>query len=141
MATSDQINTITNHYLIALLWTIPTLDDGNDPACGVDFEDIPMETVCKARHDVTRYIVLCGALFDQAMECFEDGYGQHPDAGSAESAFGHDFALTRNHHGVGFWDRESEGLPKFLGAALTHVCQNNFSEANLHIGDDGKAYF
>lgn len=70
----------------------------------------------------------------------DDGYGKHPDAGSAETAFGHDFALTRNGHGVGFWDREHEGLPRELGEALSKVCES-FGEFNLYLMDDGKAYF
>lgn len=48
---------------------------------------------------------------------------------------GHDFWLTRNHHGAGFWDR---GLGK-VGERLTkssHV----YGSANLYIGDDGRVY-
>jgi len=141
MATPDQIDTITKHYLIALLWTMPGDDDNENPGDNIDLADLPAETVNKAKADATSFVALCGSLFDQAMECFDDGYGQHPDAGSAAAAFGHDFALTRNHHGVGFWDRESEGLPQFLGDALTRVCQKHFSEADLYIGDDGKVNF
>lgn len=141
MATPDQIDTITKHYLIALLWTMPGDDECENPGDNIDLRDLPLGTLAKARKDVTDFVWHCGALFDQCMECFDDGYGQHPDAGSAEAAFGHDFALTRNHHGAGFWDRESEGLPQFLGDALTRVCQKHFEEANLYIGDDGKAYF
>lgn len=141
MATSDQIDTITKHYLIALLWTMPGNEQCDNPGACIDLEDLPLCPRVKARYDVTEFVHLCGAFFDQVMECFADGYGQHPGFGSAEAAFGHDFALTRNHNGCGFWDRESEGLPKFLGDALTRVCQKHFAEANLYIRDDGKAYF
>lgn len=141
MATPDQIDTITGHYLAALLWTMPGGDDCETPGDNISLSELPPETVDEATVDVTRFVELCGALFDQAMECFNDGYGQHPDAGSAEAAFGHDFVLTRNHHGVGFWDRYNEGLPKFLGDALTRVCQKHFDKVDLYIGGDGKAYF
>lgn len=137
MATPLQIDTITAHYLTALLWTMPGDEVNETPGDSISLSDLPPETVNEATADVVQFVELCGALFDQAMECFDGGYGQH----SAEAAFGHDFALTRNHHGVGFWDRESESLPKFLGDALTRVCQKNFEEINLYIGDDGKAYF
>lgn len=141
MATPKQIDTITKHYLIALLWTMPGDDECENPGDDIEIEDLPPETIEQAKQDVIAFVNACGALFDQAMECFADGYGQHPDAGSAEAAFGHDFALTRNGHGVGFWDRDSEGLPKFLGDALTRVCQKNFHEYNLYLGDDRKVYF
>jgi len=141
MATPNQIDTITKHYLIALLWTMPGEDDNENPGDDIDLADLPEETIEDAKADVTEFVDLCGALFDQAIECFDDGYGKHPDAGSVEAAFGHDFALTRNHHGVGFWDRSNEGLPKFLGDALTRVCQKHFQTADLYMGDDGRAYF
>lgn len=141
MATPEQIDTITKHYLIAMLWTMPGPDDNQNPGDDISIDDLPAETVNKAKDDVTSFVNLCGPLFDQAMKCFDDGYGQHPDAGSAEAAFGHDFALTRNHHGVGFWERASEGLPQELGDALTDVCEKNFGTLDLYIGDDGKAYF
>jgi len=141
MATPKQIDTITSHYLIALLWAMPGDDDNENPGDNIDLTDLPPETIEDAKADVTEFVDLCGALFDQAMECFEDGYGQHPNAGSAEAAFGHDFAFTRNGHGCGFWDRSREGLPQFLGDALTRVCHKHFKEADLYIGDDGKAYF
>lgn len=141
MATPAQINTITEHYLLALLWTMPGDDEIENPGDDIDLSDLPDETIEEAKQDVIGFVNACGALFDQAMECHDDGYGRHPDAGSAEAAFGHDFALTRNGHGCGFWDRESEGLPKFLGDALTRVCRKKFHECNLYISDDGRVYF
>ena len=141
MPTKAQIDTITKHYLIALLWTMPGDDECENPGDVIALCDLPPETIEQAKQDVTDFVNACGALFDQAMECYGDGYGQHQAAGSAEAAFGHDFALTRNGHGCGFWDRDREGLPKFLGDALTRVCRKKFHECNLYIGDDGKAYF
>jgi hypothetical protein len=49
---------------------------------------------------------------------------------------GHDFWLTRNHHGAGFWDGD---YPKELGEALTKASRA-FSECDLYIGDDGLIY-
>lgn len=140
MVTSAQIDTITKHYLVAMLWTMPGDDDNENPGDDIELSDIPAETWDAARHDVKLFVVACDALFEIVMQCYEDGYGQHPDAGSTEAAFGHDFALTRNGHGCGFWDRDSEGLPKVLGDALTKVCEG-FGEANLYVADNGKVYF
>lgn len=139
MITSAQINTITEHYLIALLWTMPGDDECENPGDDIELSDLPPETIEEARHEVKLFVAACGPLFDMAMQCYDDGYGQHL-VGGAAAAFGHDFALTRNHHGVGFWDRDSEGLPRVLGEALTKVCEA-FPQVDLYIGDDGKAYF
>ena len=52
------------------------------------------------------------------------------------SQAGHDFWLTRNGHGAGFWDR---GLG-LLGDKLTEAAQA-FGETSLYIGDDGLIYY
>lgn len=48
---------------------------------------------------------------------------------------GHDFWLTRNGHGAGFWDRGLEN------SDLLSVLARGMGEANLLIGDDGRLYF
>jgi hypothetical protein len=48
---------------------------------------------------------------------------------------GHDFWLTRNRHGVGFWDR---GLGAD-GDALTALSEM-FGAQNLYVGDDDRVY-
>lgn len=48
---------------------------------------------------------------------------------------GHDFWLTRNRHGAGFWDR---GLG-VVGDLLTDAA-HAAGERELHIGDDGLIY-
>ena len=140
MPTKAQIETITKHYLIALLWTMLGDDNCENPGDSIALQDLPQETIQQATNDVVAFVESCGVLFDQAMACYDNGYGRHPDAASAEAAFGHDLALTRNGHGVGFWARESEGLPRALGEALTRVCEG-FGERNLYIVDNGRVYF
>jgi hypothetical protein len=50
---------------------------------------------------------------------------------------GHDFWLTRNHHGDGFWDGDYD---KATGERLTEIAQT-FGETSIEVGDDGKLYF
>lgn len=45
---------------------------------------------------------------------------------------GHDFWLTRNGHGTGFWDRGYG----YVGDRLTRACKA-FPEVDLYVGDDG----
>ena len=49
---------------------------------------------------------------------------------------GHDFWLSRNGHGVGFWDLTELGE---VGNALSRAC-TKFQNINLYVGDDGKVY-
>ena len=49
---------------------------------------------------------------------------------------GHDFWLTRNGHGAGFWDGDHE---KELGKELTKLA-HSFREQVLYLGDDGKIH-
>lgn len=54
---------------------------------------------------------------------------------SNEELSGHDFWLTRNGHGCGYWDRGLGNMGKTLtGAAKTFGC------CDLYLGDDGFIY-
>jgi NAD/NADP transhydrogenase alpha subunit len=48
---------------------------------------------------------------------------------------GHDFWLTRNGHGAGFWDR---GYGE-IGRKLTDAA-HAWGSSDIYIGDDGKLY-
>lgn len=50
---------------------------------------------------------------------------------------GHDFWLTRNGHGTGFWDRDYPGT---LGDDLTKSARRA-GERWLYLGDDGNVYY
>jgi hypothetical protein len=49
---------------------------------------------------------------------------------------GHDFWLTRNRHGAGFWDR---GYGE-IGKRLTENA-HPYGDANAYVGDDRRVYF
>ena len=54
---------------------------------------------------------------------------------------GHDFWLTRNHHGSGFWDESvNDELTEFAMQQLTRASES-FGEVDLYIGDDRKLHF
>ena len=56
-------------------------------------------------------------------------------SGLSPEQVGHDFWLTRNRHGAGFWDR---GLGE-IGERLTWQCRP-FGSVDLYIGDDGRIH-
>jgi hypothetical protein len=49
---------------------------------------------------------------------------------------GHDFWLTRNGHGAGFWDGD---WPEPLATVLTDAA-HAFGELSPYVGDDGLIY-
>ncbi len=57
------------------------------------------------------------------------------EAGRDDAHLGHDYALTRNGHGAGFWDR---GLGE-LGEQLTRYAKRS-GGCDLYVGDNGKIY-
>jgi hypothetical protein len=58
--------------------------------------------------------------------------------GIAPDSAGHDFWLTRNHHGAGFWDRDELDADD-RGKKLTDIA-HAFGEKDLVLGDDGLTY-
>jgi hypothetical protein len=61
----------------------------------------------------------------------------HPDCdGDPWNAVAHDFILTRNHHGAGFWDGRWHSP---WGERLT-VIAHRFGELEPYVGDDGMVY-
>lgn len=56
--------------------------------------------------------------------------------GASAGRNGHDFWLTRNRHGAGFWDR---GYPDAIGDRLTEDA-HAYGETDLYKGDDGRLY-
>jgi hypothetical protein len=81
-------------------------------------DDIAPEAMALITEDCQGFYRQAGALLDQWSD---------------EQA-GHDFWLTRNGHGAGFWDR---GLPH--GDELSDLARV-YGESDLYIGDDGRIY-
>ncbi len=90
---------------------------------GRDISDIAPETRAQAREDVSDFV---GLLQREGVNW--------QDAMSPEQ-FGHDFWLTRNRHGAGFWDR---GLDE-LGEMLTKRA-GTFGAVDMYVGADGHIY-
>lgn len=118
--TPEQIDTVTEHYLIAALWA--DSPEGTRPR-------IPKATQAKAWEICAAFIHANEALFLQAMERGENGYGSHPDAGSPEAAFGYDLWLTSQGHGTGFWDRKELDI---MGPSDTETLGERLTDAVKH---------
>lgn len=107
-----------NAYVACALWA--SMDDAVNPLDSkYTAADIAPETLEKMKDD-------CGDFQLQY------GYLIGPDLAEA----GHDFWLTRNGHGAGFFDGDWE---KEIGERLTEA-SHKFGEFSLYVGDDGKIH-
>lgn len=120
MATPGQIQEVAKHFVIAAIWA--DSEEGTNPRACTQTHRVAFG-ICKAFIDANL------ALFNRAMECSDNGYGSHPDAGSAEASFGHDLWLTSQGHGTGFWDRDELGDD--LGKALTAALEQFSKTVNI----------
>jgi hypothetical protein len=136
LATFDDF---TRAYITAALWTGIEPPDGHefkdsDKIYDLPAEDIHPDALKAMAEDCGAFQRSAGHLLAQAY--LRDGYS-HGDTGP-EGMAGHDFWLTRNGHGAGFWDRTP--LDKGgLGDALSKVAKG-FGESDLYWGDDGGIY-
>lgn len=103
--------TILESYLECALWT--------DEIEEKTIYDVGASTQTAAKNDIKSFL-------EKAAE--------HLD-GWTEQEIGHDFWLTRNHHGTGFWDRGKPG-----GEKLTEIA-HTFKELNVWVSELGIIYF
>jgi len=112
-----EMNTVYDGYKEAALWTS---EDEIEVAYG-DKADIAEETEAEMREDVEAFV-------DANLKPLVQSE-------LASGLIGHNFWLTRNGHGTGFWDRDLGAI----GDELTDACKA-FPEYSLYAGDDGKIY-
>lgn len=123
-----QITSFIDGYLTAALWSSSyTLEDGSTVELdNYEWEDGEAE---KLQAECISFIHYAeNALFEYSEKYKPNGYDVWECAG-------HDFWLTRNGHGAGFWDR---GLG-VLGKRLTDASKA-FGTVDLYLGDDEKVY-
>jgi hypothetical protein len=112
---SDMLETYTRAALFS------SNDESSDPLdMHYSADDIAPEALATMRADCAKFLAENGA-----------------DVGERVADAGHDFWMTRNRHGVGFWE-----VPDWewnAGQRLTSAART-FGEVNLYVGDDGKIY-
>ena len=124
MPTESQIVEFINAYKECALWST---NDESDESGGVSLdrnysvENMSSETIEYAEKDCREFIERNEELLNAVGD-----YSQH----------GHDFFLTRNGHGAGFWCRNYGTI----GELLTTSCKLYYPEVHLYVGDDGMIY-
>ncbi len=109
-------------YVDCALWS--SVDDESEP---FDHRfNIHSDTLAAMREDCEDFIASNAELlaeYDTRMSC---------EQWTGATRAGHDFWLTRNCHGAGFWDR---GLGD-LGDKLSRAAKV-YGSVELYVGDDG----
>ncbi len=111
-----KIDEFTHAYLVCALWSSHESDEKGNVIGNLD-DKYDVDDIAPA--SLATMIQECKEFQEQNAELLSQ-------AGSSEQN-GHDFWLTRNGHGAGFWDR---GYPKDLGDALTKAAKS-FGECYL----------
>ena len=109
-------------YIETTLWSSVDMDRFDDGECldaNYSADDISVQLLAEIESDVEDFVISNWADVK----------------GLDASQVGHDFSLTRNRHGAGFWDR---GLGE-LGDRLTKA-SHAYGETNWYAGDDGLLY-
>lgn len=101
-----------NSYVETALWV------GGEDAAGCDWTDIAPESLAEMRED-------CESFYEECLDMIKHDL----------SRAGHDFYLTRNRHGAGFWDGD---WPE-NGKVLTER-SHPYGTQELYLGDDGVLY-
>lgn len=118
------INGDTLDYFEAALWSSPDYSENDAEFLDKNFSisDINLACIVKAQNEISD--------FEEKAE--KKGI----DLDDIDN-IGHDFWLTRNGHGAGFWDRN---YPGEMGDILTELSEQ-YGNIDPVIGDDGKIYF
>ena len=115
-------------YCVTALWSSHDESDesGGEPLdYNYAINDIAPDSLAKMRADCDAFYA---ANYDD-LNC--EGVTYSPDF-DQDGRGGHDFWLTRNGHGAGFWDGD---WPKLQGERLSDAARA-FGECNLCVGDD-----
>jgi hypothetical protein len=115
------------HYIQTALWS--STDDAGMPLDTIaDASNIAPESLASMREDLEAFVASVDESFLEFWQA-ELGAGQ----------VGHDFWLTRNGHGAGFWDRFSAGIGARIGQHLTEASRP-FGESSLYVLPDGRIH-
>jgi hypothetical protein len=122
---ATELNNFARHYVEALFFTNAGPDD--EIPADAELSESALETIAA---DCAKFEEQMGETID-AAECTR-GSGEYTQREQAA----HDFWMTRNGHGVGFWDGDwSEPHASKLDDAA-----KAFGECQPYLGDDGLIY-
>lgn len=126
------LDIFTQAYCVAALWssTDNSREDGGDPLDkNYDVSDFAPEAMERIKTDCAQFQAQFGEFLNET-NCLYTGC-------PALEYAGHDFWLTRNGHGSGFWDGEWFAPVGEILTAAAHLA----GEKDIYVGDDGLLHF
>lgn len=111
-------------YLEAALWS--SVDENGEPLdANYGISEIHDESIQKMKEDCEKFQKQNEQWLNEENCLTKINF---------EEQGGHDFWLTRNGHGCGFWEKSD--WKEYPGMILTKSAKA-FGECNLYVGDDG----
>jgi hypothetical protein len=120
-------------YIETALWSSTDFD--GTPLDDSKYADAELDPKTRARMAAdcekfqAEYAKLVSGLDDSVLRSF-------PQSDHDGDRIAHDFWLTRNRHGAGFWDGD---YPEPIATQLTDLA-HSFGESDLYVGDNGKIF-
>jgi hypothetical protein len=124
---ATKLDQFTKAYIDCALWS--STDDNDEPLDAGNHE-LSNETITSMIQD-------CKSFQEDNETVLAYWY---VECGESEDRAGHDFWLTRNGHGAGFWDRWNSATDEGkIGKALTDA-SHTYESCDLYLGDDDLIY-
>ena len=122
------LDQFTRAYIEAALWS--STDDADRPMDdNYSVADLAPETL-------ERMVADCARFQTEHADYITDDNPVYQTKWDATDMAGHDFWLTRNGHGCGFWD----GDWTEPAASIMTEASRKYGECSLYVGDDGRLY-
>lgn len=130
-----ELESFIRGYIVCALWSSNDWSDeslDNPPPLDENYSIDDIAPVCMGvlEGDCADFVKGNKALLNRYYKAYKPGSGYN-----VQECAGHDFWLTRNGHGAGFWDR---GLG-VIGEKLSDSARV-YGSVDLYVGDDGKIY-
>lgn len=134
-ATEEQLEQFVRGYLFAMEWAE---EERLDEEGRTDVSEIHPDSLSASRGD-------CEAFIEEHFEALEElgREALYSEEYPAWECLGHDFYLTRNGHGAGYWSRdfnreETLELAKKLSDQVGYFTK--YPPVTAYMGDDGFIY-
>ena len=133
--TERHLDNFVHSFLQTLLWSTSDNMEGNlDDK--YDIEDFGAGAFVWIRKDCSEFLKLCETE-GYTFTTYLNWYGNEQWSQLEQAA--HDYCLTRNGEGTGFWDREAETYPDMDLDRLSELARSR-GGVTAYLEDDGRIY-
>ena len=127
------MTSFVRQYIETALWSSIT-DDDTPMDRNYSAGDLTPEAVASVTKDCDDFLAAASGETPGYPDLLTVWY----TAGRDETDVAHDFWLTRNGHGAGFWDRFGRGHVAYeTGNKLSELAKS-YGSSDLYVTDDGK---